>query len=112
MKILLDPVDFDALHLSFLEHGGVGDTGCFRHPVDEPAVPHCALGHGAWLEGHDDASTDEAMVTEFGKRLMAAGLTWERNDDAVLRYRREKGFTSDKIDFETYITLLNIDIKE
>ena len=108
-KILLDPVDFDALHLSFLEHGGVGGVCAFS---GEPAAPHCVLGHAAWLEGSDRATTDAAMQTEMGKRLTSAGLTWQLNDDVVLRARREGNWQSERIPFELYISLLNIDVKE
>ena len=104
-KILLDPVDFMALHLAALAHEGVGSgsTGYGDEPI-------CAIGLASWLDepeiGYDgyDHQTDT-----LAGRLSRAGFTFGASDRAMGVVERN---TLHRIDFETFIELLNIDIKE
>lgn len=91
-KILLDPVDFDALHLSALEVGGIGQG--FTKDFDGPV---CKMGHAVVL--------DNGM----NQRLCNAGLTAMANDETLEAAGIPAG---QRIPFERYVELLNIDVKE
>lgn len=98
-KILLDADDFMALHLSALEFGGIGSG-----TIGLPGSPNCVIGHAGFLDGQRLPYSDVTNPETFVGRLAEAGLTWDANDGAMGYGRR--------VDFETYIELLNIDIKE
>lgn len=106
-KILLTPEDFDALHLSALANGGIGWGSVSRWNTFAEQIPHCIIGHAAWLESGELTGTHNAEVTAFAQRLAAAGLTYEVNDRAVSRVARSNG----TVDFARYVRLLNIDVR-
>ena len=97
-KILLDPVDFDALHLSALMFGGIGRgyTGFWEHP-------HCVVGHAGAMD-RDSGVVGSPYDTPFAERLGRAGLGFRDNDKAL---RGERGTVS----FDRYCELLNLDVR-
>lgn len=103
-KILLNKEDFDALHLSSLVHGGIGQG---RMWADDAVwdVPLCKNGHAIWIE----KISMFAIGDTLSSRLYNAGLT-SLHQDSVLQ---EAGVRiQERVDFETYCKLLNIDVKE
>jgi hypothetical protein len=107
-KILLDADDFMALHLSALAFGGIGHTEL----DDATGAPHCKLGHAyeiewAYRDSNDDRKTGGNLT--LNQRLERAGLSIAANDDTLIAAGVALGA---KVDFETYVKLLNIDIKE
>lgn len=111
-KILLDPVDFDALHMSVLANGGIGGGNPFRYlnELTNTTLPHCAVGHAGWLEGMDGGETGECLRTPLGTRLAEHGLTWQEQDIVLSEAGLHFHGKPDVIDFDRYIRLLNIDI--
>lgn len=96
-KIRISATDFMALHLSALEHGGIGRNHSWVGT--DPSVPNCKQGHAYSLD----------PTGKMNQRLTNAGLHIDRNDDTL----KDAGVLEfDRVDFETYIQLLNIDIKE
>jgi hypothetical protein len=111
-KILLEPADFDALHASSLAWGGIGRSRLFVEHDPEQG-PQCVWGHAGLAEGVDDLHCiygDQGhQQPELIKRLKIAGLTWEYNDWALA----DAGVGHDeRVDFERYCELLNIDVRE
>ncbi len=103
-KILLDKADFDALHLSSLVHGGIGHGQSW---IDEDKeVPLCKEGHARWIEWYYISGV---FSDTLSSRLYNAGLT-ALHQDIVLQ-EAGVGF-HERVDFETYCKLLNIDVKE
>lgn len=103
--ILLDPVDFDALHLSTLANGKIGRGQRSRYLArgsdDDDIAPHCVVGHILWLAGVSPACLD-GYEHEAVQRVAAEGLTYVANDEAV----------DYPVGFEEYVKLLNIDVKK
>lgn len=103
-KILLDPVDFDALHLSALAFGGIGGWQDWKN-----GKPWCVQGHAAWLDGqtppHPDACFSEGY-TPLLERVQTTEPQLPNRNDAKIQS------AASRVPFAKYIKLLNIDIKE
>jgi hypothetical protein len=105
-KILLDPVDFMALHLSALAFGGVGRGEWVDRSLN---CPVCIHGHAVSVVGNDDLLNN--LQSEVTDRLRTAGLSIGANDRTLaaagVRSYDEKPM---RVSFNKYIKLLNIDI--
>jgi hypothetical protein len=103
-KILLDPVDFDALHLSALAFGGIGGWRDWKN-----GEPWCVQGHAAWVEGQEPPHPDAPFSTQDTPLLDRVQHTDphlpNRNDDLIASQ-------DPRVPFEEYIKRLNIDVKE
>lgn len=97
-KILLDPIDFDALHLSMLAFGGVGHGPVYEYNTGGYKGPWCVLGHAADL--------DFSMAMRLHDEGLKAASTSDRE---LIAARIPQG---EKIPFGRYIRILNIDVKE
>lgn len=104
-QILLDPVDFMALQLSSLVHGGIGGWKSFS----SPGVPHCIRGHAQWLDGSSGMADQGSYMPVYGPDTPMTGRMPQTisglSDDHI-------GETEPRVPFEEYIKRLNIDIKE
>ncbi len=98
-KILLDPVDFDALHLSALIFEGIGSDRWWECGWGDDMSPFCIHGHACWL-----TEVSKTYFSAMTGRLNEAGLSTEVNDQIVGREYR--------LPFLEYIQRGNIDIKE
>lgn len=100
--ILVDPVFFDALHLSALANDGIGGWRTFRD-----GIPHCPRGHAIWLDGEDELDatwgSDTPLTIAFD--LDSDGALPRRNDVAIK--------PSDvRFPFEQWLALLGVDVRE
>lgn len=100
-QILLDPVDFDALHLSALAFGGIGGWSSFKD-----GDPWCAQGHAQWLDGVDPSYPNQLCggFSPFVDRVREGDIWPNRNDDLIKSW-------APRVPFEEYVELLNIDVK-
>lgn len=102
--IRLDPVLFDALHLSALANGGIGRNETFRR-----GKPCCVRGHACWLEGQSALAPCHHFVGEINTAL--SGLFehgWTRRNDGSLR--RAGLRASEKALFEKWCRVVRVDV--
>lgn len=114
-KIVLDPEDFMALHLSALSSNGVGRHSWTEPPTSQAAIddftnalPCCIHGHACWLDGPEALQT---LQSEMSERLDKAGLTIRRND-SLPRFQQlvNAGIRNPHIPFEEYVELQKVDV--
>lgn len=101
--ILLPPELFDALHLSALANGGVGEgtTGDDESPV-------CAFGHAEWLDrGKVDPCA--ASLSPMEGRLIRAGFD---GIGADVRLRKAGVKFPRRIPFTRWVRIVGVDVRD
>jgi hypothetical protein len=103
-KVKLPPELFDLLHLSALEHGGIGANFYYGGNADEP---HCVIGHANDLQWNLGAPLRTALERQKFE-------PFRDNDPAVYRINKRRGESVmwARVPFEEWCLEAGVDVED